>query len=246
MPDWKQQITKHLADQPSKNLLADFLRDLKYGLRSMARAPAFSFFAILALGLGIGASTTVFTVVNSLLLHPLLAQDPSSLVSLYTTDLKNQRQSGNLLPISYLNLKDYETRNAVFSRLAGYSPPMPMTLIEGKEQERFFGQLVTDGYFETLGLTPAKGRFFLPGEVSTPGSASVAVLSYGVWKSRFNSAADVIGKTLEINGAPFTVIGVAPQGFLGVSAIFGPDVWGSVDLKRLADHVRSAIEAAFP
>ncbi|MEA2540423.1 MAG: hypothetical protein QOH35_1789, partial [Acidobacteriaceae bacterium] len=225
MPDWKQQITKHLADQPSKNLLADFLRDLKYGLRSMARTPAFSFFAILALGLGIGASTTVFTVVNSLLLHPLPAQDPSRLVSLYTTDLKNQRQSGNLLPISYLNLKDYETRNAVFSRLAGYSPPMPMTLIEGKEQERFFGQLVTDGYFETLGLTPAKGRFFLPGEVSTPGSAPVAVLSYGVWKSRFNSAANVIGKTLEINGTPFTVIGVAPQGFLGVSAIFGPDVW---------------------
>lgn len=191
----------------------------------MARAPAFSFFAILALALGIGASTTVFTVVNSLLLHPLPAQAPSRLVSLYTTDLKNQRQSGNLLPISYLNLKDYQARNAVFSRLAGFSPPMPMTLVEGKDQERFFGQLVTDGYFETLGLTPTKGRFFLPSEVSTPGSAPVAVLSYGVWKSRFNSAADVIGKTLEINGAPFTVIGVAPPGFLGVSAIFGPDVW---------------------
>jgi predicted permease len=209
----------------SRNLVADFLRDLKYGLRSMARTPAFSFFAILALALGIGASTTVFTVVNSLLLHPLPAEDPSRLVSLYTTDLKNQRQSGNLLPISYLNLKDYQTRNTVFSRLAGFSPPMPMTLVEGKEQERFFGQLVTDGYFETLGLTPAKGRFFLPGEVSKPGSAPVAVLSYGAWKSRFNSAADVIGKTLEINGAPFAVIGVAPPGFLGVSAIFGPDVW---------------------
>jgi predicted permease len=229
MPDWKQEISGHLAAPiegwHSRNLLADFLRDVKYGLRSMARAPAFSFFAILALALGIGASTTVFTVVNSLLLHPLPAQAPSRLVSLYTTDLKNQRQSGNLLPISYLNLKDYQARNAVFSRLAGFSPPMPMTLVEGKDQERFFGQLVTDGYFETLGLTPTKGRFFLPSEVSTPGSAPVAVLSYGVWKSRFNSAADVIGKTLEINGAPFTVIGVAPPGFLGVSAIFGPDVW---------------------
>src|SRR5260370_1715276 len=126
MADWKQQIPKRLADQPSKNLLADFLRDLKFGLRSMARAPAFSFFAILALGLGIGASTTVFTVVNSLLLHPLPAQDPSRLVALYTTDLKRQRQSGNLLPISYLNLKDYQTRNAVFSTLAGFSPPMPI------------------------------------------------------------------------------------------------------------------------
>jgi predicted permease len=191
----------------------------------MARAPGFSLFAILALALGIGASTTVFTVVNSLLLHPLPAQDPSRLVSLYTTDLKNQKQSASLLPISYLNLKDYQARNAVFSSLGGFSPPMPMTLVEGTAQERFFGQIVTQGYFEALGLTPAKGRFFLPAEVSTPGSAPVGVLSYGAWKSRFNSAADVIGKTLEINGAPFTVVGVAPQGFLGVSAIFGPDVW---------------------
>jgi hypothetical protein len=113
----------------------------------------------------------------------------------------------------------------VFSNLGGFSPPMPMTLVEGTAQERFFGQLVTQGYFEALGLTPAKGRFFLPGEVSSPGYAPVAVLSYGAWKSRFNSAGDVIGKTLEINGAPFTVVGVAPQGFLGVSAVFGPDVW---------------------
>ncbi|MFZ0319156.1 MAG: hypothetical protein WAL56_08520, partial [Candidatus Sulfotelmatobacter sp.] len=176
MPDWKQEINRAerrynqsapaLATSGWGNLLADLLRDLKYGLRSMTRAPAFSFFAILALALGIGASTTVFTVVNSLLLHPLPAQDPSRLVSLYTTDLKNQKQSASLLPISYLNLKDYQARNAVFSSLGGFSPPMPMTLVEGTAQERFFGQLVTQGYFEALGLIPAKGRFFLPGEVS--------------------------------------------------------------------------------
>ena len=235
MPDWKQEITRAErrdnqsaaapATSASGNLLADLLRDLKYGLRSMTRAPAFSFFAILALALGIGASTTVFTVVNTLLLHPLPAQDPSRLVSLYTTDLKNQKQSASLLPISYMNLKDYQARNAVFSTLGGFSPPMPMTLVEGTAQERFFGQLVTQGYFDALGLIPAKGRFFLPSEVSAPGSAPVAVLSYGAWKSRFNSAGNVIGKTLELNGAPFTVVGVASQGFLGVSAVFGPDVW---------------------
>jgi predicted permease len=235
MPDWKPEINRAerrynqgapaLATSGWGNLLADLLRDLKYGLRSMTRAPAFSFFAILALALGIGASTTVFTVVNSLLLHPLPAQDPSRLVSLYTTELKNQKQSASLLPISYLNLKDYQARNAVFSSLGGFSPPMPMTLVEGTAQERFFGQLVTQGYFEAFGLTPAKGRFFLPSEVSTPGSVPVAVLSYGAWKNRFNSAENVIGKTLEINGASFTVVGVAPQGFLGVSAVFGPDVW---------------------
>lgn len=235
MPDWKPETNtaerryNQSAPAPATsgwgNLLADLLRDLKYGLRSMTRAPAFSFFAILALALGIGASTTVFTVVNSLLLHPLPAQDPSRLVSLYTTELKNQKQSASLLPISYLNLKDYQARNAVFSSLGGFSPPMPMTLVEGTAQERFFGQLVTQGYFEVFGLTPAKGRFFLQGDVSTPGSAPVAVLSYGAWKNRFNSAENVIGKSLEINGASFTVVGVAPQGFLGVSAVFGPDVW---------------------
>jgi predicted permease len=235
MPDWKQEISRAerrynqsapaLAISGWSNLLADLLRDLKYGLRGMTRAPAFSFFVILALALGIGASTTVFTVVNTLLLHPLPAQDPSRLVSLYTTDLKNQKQSASLLPISYLNLKDYQARNAVFSSLGGFAPPMPMTLVEGTAQERFFGQLVTQGYFEALGLIPAKGRFFLPGEVSTPGSAPVAVLSYGAWKNRFNSVGSVIGKTLEINGVPFTVVGVAPEGFLGVSAVFGPDVW---------------------
>jgi len=100
MPDWKQEISRpehrynRRADAATSgwgNLLADLLRDLKYGLRSMTRSPAFSVFAILALALGIGASTTVFTVVNSLLLHPLPAQDPSRLVSLYTTDLKNQK-----------------------------------------------------------------------------------------------------------------------------------------------------------
>jgi MacB-like periplasmic core domain len=196
MPDGKLEINwaEHrnnesapaLATSGRGNLRSDLVRDLKYGLRSMARAPGFSLFAILALALGIGASTTVFTVVNTLLLQPLPAQDPSSLVSLYTTDLKNQMQSASLLPISYLNLKDYQARNAVFSSLGGFSPPMPMTLVEGTAQERFFGQLVTRGYFEALGLTAAKGRFFLPGEVSTPGSAPVAVLSYGAWKSRFN------------------------------------------------------------
>jgi putative ABC transport system permease protein len=242
MPDGKQEISRaergynQSAPAPATsgwgNLLADLVRDLKYGLRSMARAPGFSFFAILALALGIGASTTVFTVVNSLLLHPLPAEDPARLVSLYTTDLKNQKPSGSLLPISYQNLQDYKSGNAAFSNLGGFSPPMPMTLVDGKAQERFFGQLVTNGYFETLGLTPAQGRFFLPNEVTSPGSAPVAVLSYSAWKYRFNSDPGLIGKTLELNGSPLTVIGVAPQGFLGVSAVFGPDVWLPATMAR--------------
>ena len=207
------------------NLVFDLLRNTKYALRSLARAPAFSFFAILTLALGIGATTTVFTVVNTILLHPLPASDPSHLVSLYTTDVKGQKQSGSLLPTSYLNLRDYQNRNTALSSVGGFSPPLVLTLTENAGSERLFGQLVTSGYFEALGLQPVKGRFFLHGEISKPGSAPVGVLSYNAWKIRFHQDANIVGQTIEINETPFTIIGVAPEGFLGVSAIFGPDVW---------------------
>ena len=220
------------AALPSGNLFSDFLRDLKFGLRSMNKTKAFSFFATLTLALGIGASTTIFTVVNTLLLHPLPARNPSQLVCLYTTDLKSQKQSGGQAAFSYLNLEDYRARNTVFSGLAGFSPAMVMTLTENTASERFFGQLVTRDYFETLGLTPAKGRFFLPEEIKSPGAAPVAVLSYNAWKIRFNSAADILGKTLVLNGTPFTIIGVASPGFIGISAVFGPDVWLPATMAR--------------
>ena len=210
---------------PSGGLFTDLVRDVRYGVRSMGKAPAFTFFAVLTLALGVGASTTVFTVVNTLLLHPLPARDPSGLVCVYTTDVKANQQSGSLLPISYPNLTDYRNGNTVFSDLGGFSPAMVMTLTEKAGSERLFGQLVTNGYFNALGITPAIGRFFLPQEISAPGAAPVAVLSYNAWKIRFEGAPDVIGKTLDINGTAFTVVGVAPRGFLGVSAVFGPDVW---------------------
>ena len=212
-------------EERKRNLVSDLLRNTKYAMRSLGRAPAFSFFAILTLALGIGATTTVFTVVNTVLLHPLPASDPSHLVSLYTADAKGQKQSGSLLPTSYLNLKDYQIRNTALSSAGGFSPPLVLTLTENAGSERLFGQLVTSGYFESLGLQPVKGRFFLPGEISTPGSAPVAVLSYNAWKIRFHQDANIIGRTIVIDEIPFTTIGVAPEGFLGVSAIFGPDVW---------------------
>ena len=88
-----------------------------------------------------------------------------------------------------------------------------------------FGELVTGNYFSTLGLSPARGRFFLPEEDGTPGAHPVAVMNYGTWQASFGSAADIVGKTLRINNIVFTVIGVAPPRFIGVNAIFGPDFW---------------------
>jgi len=201
------------------------LADIRFGFRSLGRSPIFSAFAILTLALGIGATTTVFTLVNTILIHPFPARDPSHLLSIGATDLKDQKQSASLLPVSYPNLKDYQLRNTTFSGFAGYSPPLVLTLAQNTESERFFGQLVTSEYWETLGLTPVKGRFFLPAETSSSSQAPVAVLSYNAWKIRFSSDPGIIGKSIKLNQSQFTIIGVAPESFLGVSAIFGPDVW---------------------
>ena len=88
-----------------------------------------------------------------------------------------------------------------------------------------FTELVTGNYFSTLGLTPARGRFFLPEEDSTPGAHAVAVMNYGTWQARFAGAPDIIGRTLRLDNVVFTVIGVAPPQFIGVNALFGPDLW---------------------
>ncbi|MGC9952192.1 MAG: ABC transporter permease [Bryobacteraceae bacterium] len=201
------------------------LRDLNYGWRGMRKAPIFTAFAVLTLGLGIGANTTVFTIVNTLLLHPLPAANPSRLAALYDTGSKSAKPAAARLPLAYANFADYAEHQASFSGIAAFTPPNVMTLRTGARPERVFGEFVTQRYFETLGITPAIGRFFAPAEDSQPGSAPVVVLSYNAWRARFGGFTAAIGRTLELNNVAFTVVGVAPPGFLGVSAVFGPDVW---------------------
>ena len=129
------------------------------------------------------------------------------------------------MPISYADLKDYQARNEMFISLAGYTSPRGVTLQTDTASERMFSELVTGNYFATLGLSPARGRFFLSEEDSTPGAHAVAVMNYGTWQSRFGGAGDIVGKTLRINSVVFTVIGVAPPKFIGINALMGPDLW---------------------
>jgi len=220
-----------------KLIAADFWRDLRYGFRTIRKTPIFTLFAVLTLGLGIGANTTVFTVINTLLLHPLPASDPARLVAMYDSDSKSR------LALSYPNFEDYAKEQQCFRSMAAFTPPSPMTLENDAGSQRVFGEFVTARYFDTLGLSPAAGRFFLASEASEPGSAPVAVLSYNAWQGRFGGSADAIGRTLELNNEVFTVIGVAPKNFLGVSAIFGPDVWLPVTMceRALPAEFRNAL-----
>jgi hypothetical protein len=205
--------------------MSNYLRDVRYGWRGMRRTTIFTAFAVLTLGLGIGANTTVFTIVNTLLLHPLPVAEPSRLAALYDVGSATAKPSSARLPLAYANFEDYAKQQSSFGGMAAFTPPMVLTRQADARAERMFGEFVTHQYFDTLGLRPAIGRFFMPAEDTDPGSVPVAVLSYNAWKARFGGGAAAIGSRLELNHVAFTVVGVAPPGFLGVSAVFGPDVW---------------------
>lgn len=213
------------GDTRSGNFVDDLWRDLRYTGRTMRKNPFFVLFVVLTLALGIGANTTIFTIINTLILNPLPVKDSSQLAGVARTEAKSTSKSKSSLPMSYLDLKDYQARNRAFSSLAGYTSPRTLTLKAGGASQRMFGELVTGNYFSTLGLKPATGRFFLPEEDSTPGGHAVAVMNYATWQGRFGGQHDIIGKTLRLNNVVFTVIGIAPPRFLGVDVIFGPDLW---------------------
>lgn len=207
------------------HFMEDLWRDLRYAFRTMRKSPMFVVFVVLTLALGIGANTTVFSVINTLILNPLPVPDSSTLASVGSAKVENASKSSAPLPFSYADLKDYQTLNGVFRSLAGYTSPRGVTLQAGGASQGMFTEFVTGNYFTTLGLSPARGRFFLPEEDTTPGAHAVAVMNYGTWQARFGGAKDIIGKTLRLNNVVFTVIGVAPPQFIGVNAIFGPDLW---------------------
>src|SRR6266581_689540 len=209
----------------SGRLISDFLMDLRYAARTLRKSPGFTAVVVLTLALGIGANTAVFTVINTLLLNPLPVEKISTLAALNTTQTKKTAQSGDLQDLSFQNLKDLRERTHAFSSLAGHSSPMAVTLIDKAEPHRIFMELVTANYFQTLGIHPYLGRFFLPDEDAKPGAAAVTVLGYSAWQSRFGGASDIVGRTIKLNGTPFTVVGIGPKDFKGLYAVFGPDLW---------------------
>ncbi len=201
-------------------------QDFRYSLRTLFRSPTFLATAVLSLALGVGANTTVFTLVNALFLNPLPVERPSELVAVNTLDTKNTTQFGNIMPLSYPNLADLRQDSQVFTGLAGYSAPVLVGMsTDGSEPENVFSQLVTANYFDLLGIHAVAGRFFLPDEDRTPGTHPVVVLNHRLWQRRFGGRAEIIGQTIRLNATDFTIVGVAPSGFMGITALMGPDLW---------------------
>jgi hypothetical protein len=213
------------GDPSRANFIEDLWRDLRYTGRAMRKNPVFVLFVVVTLGLGIGANTTIFTIINTLIVNPLPVKDSAELVGIARAEARSTSKTKSALPMSLPDLRDYQARNEVLASLAGYTSPRTVTLQVGNASQRMFSELVTGNYFLTLGLKPVAGRFFLPEEDGTPGAHAVAVMNYATWQGRFGGANDIVGKTLRINNLVFTVIGVAPPRFLGVDVVFGPDLW---------------------
>ncbi|HVF45420.1 MAG TPA: ABC transporter permease [Pyrinomonadaceae bacterium] len=196
------------------------LKDLKFGGRALWKSPGFTLVAVASLALGIGANTAIFSLVNTVLLRPLPARDPSRLVSVSVLG-----RDDSMLAFSYPTYKDYRERSGdalsgIFAERLG-----PMSLSRDGNNQRVWGYLVTGNYFEVLGVAAARGRALTSDDDRAPLASPVAVLSHGAWVRRFGADTSIVGKDITLNGHPFRVVGVMPEGFVGAEVVYTPEVW---------------------
>ncbi len=195
-------------------------KDLSYAWRMLVKSPGFALVAVLALGLAIGANTAIFSVFNGIMWRPLPVKDPQQLVVVAA----KQRGLDFPIPLSYPDFQDYRQLKTVFSDLCGYVPS-PVNLLADGRPTRAWVELVTGNYFSMLGLEAARGRTFAADEGWIVGKDALIVLSYKYWQTRFAGNPDVVGKTVQLNKHPFTIIGVVPQRYHGAYYFIEPDFY---------------------
>ncbi|HJR61355.1 MAG TPA: ABC transporter permease, partial [Vicinamibacterales bacterium] len=201
--------------------------DLRFASRMLARRPMFTLVAVLILGLGIGANATIFSWVEGIVLRPVPAVDSSALIALH-----GKTVSRDDLSFSYPNFIDLRA-----ARPDGIEDLMTfrgvsMNLRADGEPRRVWGQLVSANFFDVLRLRPVLGRGFLESDASAPDKEQVAVLSHGAWQRLFSGDPQIVGRSITLNARPFTVIGVAPEGFRGTMIGLSLDVFVPITMQR--------------
>ena len=182
------------------------IQDVRYGVRMLLKNPGFTFIAVLALALGIGANTAIFSLVNATLLVRLPVAEPEKLVYVFSGS------AGNVF--SYPDYSEMRDRNEVFDGMIAWGG-IAASLNSDDQTDLVTGAIVTGNFFEVLGVRAERGRLISPEDDREPGAHPVAVISHRLWQSRFGGSPSVVGQQLLLNGQGFTVIGVAPQGFEG-------------------------------
>ena len=207
------------------------MNDIKYAVRWLRRSPGFAAVAILSLGLGIGANTAMFSLVDALLLRPIPVEDPDSLVDVFTSSSDGDEYATT----SYPDYLDIQAQNTVFTEMTAYSMMLaPLNL--GDRARLVMGHIVTSNHFNMLGIGPFLGRMLQPSD-EAPDAERVVVISYRMWRADFGGDPAVVGKTLQLRGQAYTIIGVAPASFTGVIPIIVPELWLPV---TYADEVEPA------
>lgn len=196
-------------------------QDLRYAVRILVKSFSFTVLCVLTLALGIGATSTIFSWINGTLLNPIPgAQRTREILSLTRGDLSDSPTP----PYSYPDLLDLKRQNTSFVGLLGYHN-QPMGLTGNGRPVRVWVTYVTADYFRILGVVPAMGRLFSGDEDAAPGSGAVAVLSHAIWQSQFGGDPLIVGRTIQINRHPVTIIGVAPKEFQGAMPAVRSDLW---------------------
>src|ERR1700749_5321029 len=193
-------------------------QDISYAMRSLRKAPGFAIIAIVTLGLGMAVNTTVFSVINGLLLRSLPVPHPEQITVLA---LKQQGTDG-FQTFSYPDFLDVRSQSASTAEVFAFRTSLGSILADNRGDHCVISR-VSSNYFSTLGVQPALGRLILPTEGQAPNSDPVIVLSYVYWQKRFNRDPSIVGKTVQVDDHAMTVVGIAPKGFLGAYAFLSMD-----------------------
>ena len=201
--------------------MSNLLRDLRYGVRALLRDPGFAAVAVLTIGIGIGANTTVFSWMRSMVLNPLPgAAQPERIVA-----IENMAADREPLTTSYLDFTDFRDHLKLVSQVTARIGNV-FAVGDGPDTSRVWGEMVSGNFFDTLGLSPAAGRFFVSSERDdTQNAHAVVVISHSYWKNHYHFDPSAIGSTLRINDTVFTVIGVTPAAFHGTRSGLDYEIW---------------------
>jgi macrolide transport system ATP-binding/permease protein len=204
----------------------ELVQDIRYALRTLAKNPGFTAIAVLSLTLGIGGTTTIFTLVKGVFLQSIPVKDPSTAVVVYSTQQTVDGKVTEYLQNAFLNAKDFRENHDAFAGLAMFMDAGGELEISGSAAPIFADvQLVSWDFFDILGVRPALGRAFAKDEDEIPDARPVVILSYAVWNTKFAADPHIVGQNIRLNGQDYNVIGVMPKEFQQVGAIGSPDLW---------------------
>jgi len=202
--------------------MGTLIQDLRYGARMLWKSPGFTGVAVVVLALGIGANTTIFSLINGLLLRPLAGVEaPEKLVAVYTSDFSSGRYGSSSYP-DYISFRDGAVN--AFEELAAYEGAV-VSLTGSDEPQRLRGESVTGNYFKVLGVGASAGRTLLPEDEAAASGNPVVVISHNLWQRRFNSDPTLVNRTINLDGRAHTVVGVAAENFRGLHMGLPPEFW---------------------